>query len=655
MCGLFGVLAGKNNRWPQPLFLDVVKELFLLSEARGKEAAGLAICDRAAIRIHKDAIPGHEMINTSAYQRLMDNAYLRNQADPSPGLITPFSIIGHSRLVTDGRQGLDRNNQPVSRENVVLVHNGIVVNHAALWQSMPHLTRTCDVDTEIMAAMLADCLKQQQSVVDAVRFVFQRIEGESSIAVNFTDIEMLLLATNTGSLYTWTAADQSSLIFASERYILEQMQQQSLRERVGTIQHVRPGTAHLINLHTLAVTACSLLDTPTADVPPSIQIVPSLAANRRIEDRIEQDHQARQAMRRCTQCVLPETMPFIWFNQDGVCNYCLNYQPTTLLPEGDLEQILARHRKGNGELDCIVAFSGGRDSSYGLHLLKNRYGMTPLAYTYDWGMVTDLGRRNQARMCGRLGIEHIWVSADIRAKRDNVRRNIEAWMKQPDLGIIPLFMAGDKQFFYYANQVMKQTRIPLIIFCTNRLEKTDFKTGFCGIRPDMDNERPNALNSGQKYGLLGYYASQFIKNPAYLNRSIPDTLTAYLSYYMMKRDFTHLFDYTPWDEAEIDRVLINDYHWELATDTDVTWRIGDATAPFYNYIYYSVAGFTEHDTFRSNQVREGILTRDEAWRLVEKENQPRWPSLQEYARMLRIDLDEFLRVVNRMPRLYVKN
>ena len=61
-----------------------------------------------------------------------------------------------------------------------------------------------------------------------------------------------------------------------------------------------------------------------------------------------------------------------------------------------------------------------------------------------------------------------------------------------------------------------------------------------------------------------------------------------------------------WDE-KINETLINNYDWETAQDTSTTWRIGDGTAAMYNYIYYKVAGFTEHDTFRSNQIRGEIL------------------------------------------------
>ena len=77
----------------------------------------------------------------------------------------------------------------------------------------------------------------------------------------------------------------------------------------------------------------------------------------------------------------------------------------------------------------------------------------------------------------------------------------------------------------------------------------------------------------------------------------------------------------------IEETLIKEYNWELAADTKTTWRIGDGTAGFYNYIYYTIAGFTEHDTFRSNQVREGVITRKKALELVNEENRPRYENI----------------------------
>ena len=45
---------------------------------------------------------------------------------------------------------------------------------------------------------------------------------------------------------------------------------------------------------------------------------------------------------------------------------------------------------------CIVPFSGGRDSSFALHIIKNELGWNLITMTYDWGMVTDLAREISA-------------------------------------------------------------------------------------------------------------------------------------------------------------------------------------------------------------------------------------------------------------------
>ena len=94
-----------------------------------------------------------------------------------------------------------------------------------------------------------------------------------------------------------------------------------------------------------------------------------------------------------------------------------------------------------------------------------------------------------------------------------------------------------------------------------------------------------------------------IKNPSYFNTSIYDTLSGeYYRTFSKKNDYYHIFDYINWNENEVNKIL-DFYGWEKAPDTNCTWRIGDGTAAFYNYIYYTVTGFTEHDTFRSNQIR----------------------------------------------------
>ena len=149
---------------------------------------------------------------------------------------------------------------------------------------------------------------------------------------------------------------------------------------------------------------------------------------------------------KCTKCILPETYPFIYFDKDGVCNYCKDYKKQIFLGEDKLEEFFRKFRNENKKPDCLIGLSGGRDSCYGLHIIKTKYKMSPIAYTYDWGLTTDISRLNASKICGKLGVEHIIRSADIEKKRKYVRQNILAWLKDPHLGMLPIVQAGDKGF-----------------------------------------------------------------------------------------------------------------------------------------------------------------------------------------------------------------
>jgi hypothetical protein len=356
---------------------------------------------------------------------------------------------------------------------------------------------------------------------------------------------------------------------------------------------------------------------------------------------------------RCSRCILPSTFPFIEFDEHGVCNYCNSYKPI-VYRGGDLLQneMNGLKRSRSAHHDCLIPFSGGRDSSYVLHYVKHELGLRPLAFSYDWGMLTDLARRNQSRMCGALGVEHVLISADIRKKRLNIQKNVSAWLKRPSLGTIPLFMAGDKQYFYYANQLLTQNHLSLSIMGENLLETTRFKTGFCGVRPQFDAEKTYSLTQWGKLQMMMFYAKEFALNPSYINSSLVDTLDAFKSYYVMEHRSINVFDYLKWDEDLVNQTIINGYNWEIDPETTTTWRIGDGTAAFYNYIYWMIAGFTENDTFRSNQIREGTLTRADALKKVMSENQPRWDSIRWYCNVIQMDFLKVIKVIHSMPKLY---
>jgi glutamine---fructose-6-phosphate transaminase (isomerizing) len=671
MCGIFGgvIRAGSVLRKAQALE-RCVQQLFSLSESRGKEAAGLALANADELVTYKAAMPARSMIKAPGYRALLRDVAARRQ--PSS-----LAFIGHSRLVTDGGREQNRNNQPVGVHGIAGVHNGIIVNQGQLWQRHPHLRRQHEVDSEVIFALLGDRLGQGAGLIDATRETFAQLDGAASVAALFSDRDALLLATNNGSLYYRELARAAAFVFASESYILEQFARQ--HPDVGAAETVHVGAAQglVVSLETLEVTPFALpieAGQPSSgsgiDVRPKARAVvdralpdPTPPRAPRAAARFDAEKylarfpyvSMRDRLQRCTRCVLPSTMPFVDFDAQGVCAYCRAHQPIRVRGRDVLEALVAPHRRGDGRPDCIVGVSGGRDSLFGLHYLKTVLGMTPVAYTYDWGMVTDLARRNVSRICGRLGIEHILVSADIPKKRENIRKNVEAWLARPALGTIPLFMAGDKAYFYYLNQAREQLGVKLAFLCENLLERTDFKTGFAGLPPIIhDRDHAYTLPIGHKLGLVRFYGREFARNPRYINRSLCDTAGAFAYYYLIKRAYHNLYGYVPWDEAKIGETLVSLYDFERAEDTESLWRIGDGTAAFYNYIYHSIAGMTENDTFRSNQIRNGAMTRPLALDLIERDNRPRFPSIQWYLATIGIERDvaDVLERIERTPKLY---
>lgn len=676
MCGIFGVIIGPESRAQANDLTQLVDKLFLLSESRGKEASGCAVQIKKSIYILKRPISASVLIKSEEYLELQ-NKLCENQKEKSTTCETsPIIILGHTRLVTNGSQEQYSNNQPIIKNGIIGIHNGIVVNNEQLWENQPWLERELQVDTEVLLAMISWQIKNHGSIQRAAVNTFGLIRGMASIALLFDHGDELLLATNNGSLYLCQSMDQKAVIFASEKHILVQLASKNYAKDFvlpSQIIHVEANSGYIIDLQNQHFSKISLSSAPLSDPYRRPQekkkrIIPIRPSEK--GDRTEpafprinrEDYNAIQreysrfereigSLRRCVKCILPDTVPFIEFDEKGVCNYCRNYKNVVVHGEEKLKEMVEPFLRADREPDHIFMLSGGRDSCYGLHYVKTVLKMNPIAYTYDWGLITPLARRNISRMCGILGVEHILISADLQKKRMNIRRNVNAWLNNPELGLVPLFMAGDKQFFYYANVLGRRFGTKLVIQCRNPLEKTRFKSGFCGI--EENTEHLYDISAWKKLKLFSYYMKQYIANPHLLNSSLLDSFTGFFSAYLLKHDYLFLYEYIHWDESKIISELREKYDWELSPDSGTTWRIGDGTSAFYNYIYYTVAGFSEHDTFLSNQIREGNLDRDDALDKASRQNQPRFDAIQWYCDTIGIDIVKTMTKINLIRKRYI--
>jgi glutamine---fructose-6-phosphate transaminase (isomerizing) len=676
MCGIFGLAIKPNTNVPIEGIEASFRKISLISESRGKDSSGIAfrIEDNRSIQVVKGDIPIRKLLISNEF------IYSLNRSLESYQSQNGFFAFGHARLVTNGSQLHEENNQPVIKDGTITIHNGIIVNGNELWQKNPSIQRKYLIDTEIIPSLLRKALINEPDIILSCKRVLSQLVGTYSVAIMFEDIDQLILATNNGSIY-YLSDSKSYFIFASEEHFLKKLRNQysfKVFTKDNIIKQISPNKGIILNLRDLKVDPFTItgdnqetllqvksqysfnvqrfiIDNATTKKEIVIEPVNIIQKNEiSLSNLLEFNYNSIHQLRRCTKCVLPETFPFIEFDDHGVCNYCRNSKSKSKIRSFDeLKSLIKPYRSKTGKTDCIVPFSGGRDSTYVLHVVKKELGLNPIAFTYDWGMVTDLARRNIARVCGKLGVENIIVSADIHWKRQNIAKNLKAWIRKPDLGMIPLFMAGDKYFFYYTDQIKKQTGIKLNIWGINSLENTDFKVGFCGVKPNFNKKRIYSLTPVSQLNLFGHVAKNILLNPGYLNGSVIDTLGSYASRYVApKKDYYHFFDYYPWNEKEIEELIIKEYEWEKAIDTNSTWRIGDGTAGFYNYVYCTVAGFSEHDTFRSNQIREGMITREDALSIVYEENRPRFESIMWYSKILDLDFKELIQRVNSIPKLY---
>jgi amino acid adenylation domain-containing protein len=116
----------------------------------------------------------------------------------------------------------------------------------------------------------------------------------------------------------------------------------------------------------------------------------------------------------CTRCGLPSNYPTAKFDKDGVCNFCLSFENYRDNAEKyfktptDFQKLLNRSKaERQGEYDCLMLLSGGKDSTYALAQLVGM-GAKVLAYTLDNGYISESAKANINRVVNVLGVDHVY-------------------------------------------------------------------------------------------------------------------------------------------------------------------------------------------------------------------------------------------------------
>jgi N-acetyl sugar amidotransferase len=127
-------------------------------------------------------------------------------------------------------------------------------------------------------------------------------------------------------------------------------------------------------------------------------------------------------MKRCTKCLTKETVDTITFDEFGVCSVCrqieFKKEKIDWADRGEqMKELVARH-KDKGIYDCVVPFSGGKDSVFQLWYIVRKLGLKPLVVRYNhWGY-RPLMQENNTRVFKQLGVDVVEFTTSFHVVRE---------------------------------------------------------------------------------------------------------------------------------------------------------------------------------------------------------------------------------------------
>jgi imidazoleglycerol phosphate synthase cyclase subunit len=360
-------------------------------------------------------------------------------------------------------------------------------------------------------------------------------------------------------------------------------------------------------------------------------------------------------MRWCTRCVYPSMSAVpLEFDEHGVCTGCRAAEAKAAIPPAEwdrrrdlLREILERHRSRDGSRhDCVIPVSGGKDSWYQTHVVRNELGLNPLLVTYDGNNWTPAGWRNLHRMREVFGVDHVVVAPSVRTLR---ALNRIAFLAMGDMnwhahvGIttvpvrtavqhgIPLVLWGEHGYLDLGGQFSFDD-FPEMSH-RDRLEhfargyEWNWFTGLEGLRPgDLTPYRYPDDEALMALGVRGLYLGNFVH----------------------------------WEANAHTRTMIEDFGFEVADEPfDRTYRrmsnLDDmhenGVHDWLKYVKFGYGRCTDH---ACKDIRAGLMTRERAVELVRRYDPVKPRDLARWLDYAGMTEDEFDRVADtfRDPRVW---
>lgn len=344
-------------------------------------------------------------------------------------------------------------------------------------------------------------------------------------------------------------------------------------------------------------------------------------------------------MKRCTHCILPGNYPGIAFNEEGLCNYCSEHKERKYLGsealKKDIEEFLKSKKDRNKDYDCVLGFSGGRDSSYLLYYLTKVLNFKVIAYSADHGFIPEYPEVIMKRATDKLNVKLVIEEHDLLKKC--VRHTISSWMRKPSISMIETLCTGcrlgvNKETIDYA----KKNNIPVVLWGITPFEWPDYKY--------------KLMKGGKSSYPLGYL-THIIRNPkwitslTYLNTQYREyrylfheqKITKKLGILKIRPFYTHM----RWVEKDVISTINKELDWEKNPDTGSTWR-GDCALAFLKlYMYKEIYGFNDKTECFSHLIRDNQLSRKEALERLSKEEEIPEEAIEDFFKKIGLNYSDF--------------
>lgn len=280
--------------------------------------------------------------------------------------------------------------------------------------------------------------------------------------------------------------------------------------------------------------------------------------------------------------------------------------------EEDLLKLLDKYRSKNGDHDCIVPGSGGKDSVYAAHLLKYKYGMNPLTVTWPPILYTDYGYQNFKNWIEIGGFDNISFKPDGRVQKILTKLSIENLLHP-----FQTFILGQKNI---GAKIAAKYKIPLVFYGESDAEYNNPISEFTAIR-----DKKYWLNSNKnKFYLAGIQIKKLMSK---YNLSFQD-LKNYLplddkEIRKSKIKYSYLGHYIKWTPQEAYYYSVENTNFKARPfRTEGTYSkynsIDDKIDDLHYYTTYIKFGIGRATYDAAQEIRNKHITRQEAVKLVSK-------------------------------------